>query len=260
MTERPIIFSAPMVRAILEGRKTQTRRVLAWKPREDGLNLAFTGLMPGCYSCDNPASGYVLRSRGAGSCWNDRTWPAHCPYGAAGDRLWVRETWQAWRQTNVEYDEWEPETAKDRMRDARIVYRATSDSLGPWRPSIFIPRWASRIALEVADVRVQRLQEISDEDARAEGVEPYTPPHGHISPEQRVPGPGFDRCRLGDQPYRLPFADIWDRINGKSRPMLDDDGRRVLDDSDRPIMVASRSWASNPWVWALTFKRIEGTT
>jgi hypothetical protein len=96
-----------------------------------------------------------------------------------------------------------------------------------------MPRAFSRITLEVTEVRVQRLQEISEDDARAEGVEPYTPPHGHISPGQRVPGPGFDGCRLGDQPHRLPFADLWDSINGKRAP-----------------------WSSNPWVWALTFRRM----
>jgi hypothetical protein len=186
--ERPILFSTQMVRAILGGRKTQSRRVVT-----------------------------TLK----------------CPYGLPGDRLWVRETWQAWRQTSYEYDEWEVETDADRMRDSKMEYRATSDSAGPWRPSIFMPRWASRITLEITQVLLQRLQDISEDDARAEGVTPYTPPDGNVSPDQRVPGMGFDGCRLGDQPHRLPFSDLWDSINGKRAP-----------------------WSRNPWVWAITFRRL----
>jgi hypothetical protein len=217
--ERPIIFSAPMVRAILDGRKTQTRRLARHLP-------AYKHLLP-----DDQQAAIV----------------AGCPFGEPGDRLWVQETVR-WSKTT---------------RDRAIYVADGSPSViteWPWQrdvlSAIFLPRGASRITLEVTDIRVQRLQEISDDDARAEGVESYTPPHGHISPEQRVPGPGFERCRLGDQPYRLPFADLWDSINGKPRPMLDDDGDPVLDDNGRPRMVASRSWSSNPWVWAITFRRL----
>lgn len=200
--ERPILFSAPMVRAILYGRKTQTRRLA--KPQNNSA----------------------------------------CPYGERGDRLYLRE---AFAYSVKDPDSvHEPGQYNEDTHD--IVYRASSDGAGewehyedgkrspcapPWRPGIHMPRWASRITLEITDVRVQRLWDITDDDARAEGVEPYTPPHGHISPEQRVPGPGFERCRLGDQPHRLPFAHLWDRINGKRA-----------------------AWSSNPWVWAITFKRL----
>jgi len=171
--------------------------------------------------------------------------------------MWVRETWT--------HDAPDLETCRAAYEDASPgigygpYYRATEvaqDTL-KWRPAIFMPRWASRITLEIAKVRVQRLQEISDDDARAEGVDPYTPPTGHISPDQRVPGPGFENCRLGDQPHRLPFADLWDSINGNPRAMLDDDGNPVLDDNERPIMHPPKSWASNPWVFAITFRRIQ---
>ncbi len=104
-----------------------------------------------------------------------------------------------------------------------------------WRSPWFMPRWAARTQLNVTHARLVRLQDLSEHDAVAEGVEPYTPPHGHTSPEQRVPGPGFDCCRLGDQPHRLPFADLWDELNGKRAP-----------------------WASNPWVWAYTFYAVKG--
>lgn len=119
---------------------------------------------------------------------------------------------------------------------------------------MFMRRLFSRITLEITERRVQRLRAISDDDAKAEGVRPYTPPHGALSPEQRVPGPGFDGARIGDQPHRLPFADRWDSINGKRR-------RRVhteLGERGYPGMISvieeSFSWESNPFVWALTFR------
>jgi hypothetical protein len=199
LSERPILFNGPMVRAILAGTKTQTRRLVKPQPAE----------------------------------WLDTheptILPAACPYGVPGDRLWVRETWSApLKRDGSGYE------------SAGVLYRADplwdgmshGDFGWDWKPSIHMPRWASRLTLEVTDVRVQRLQDINEEDAKAEGVTPYTPPHGNISLEQTVPGPGFDGCRLGDQPHRLPFADLWDSINAKRAP-----------------------WDSNPWVWAVTFRR-----
>lgn len=218
--ERPTLFSAPMVKAILEGKKTQTRRVV--KLREFQRT---------------ETRGYDWTFRDRRALWNDYTTDRlvtskHNPYGAPGDKLWVREAWS--------HDAPDLDACRSALDCCSIpgygpYYRATEvapDTLR-WISPLFMPRWASRITLEITDVRVQRLQEISEDDARAEGVEPYTPPHGHISPEQRVPGPGFDRCRLGDQPHRLPFADLWDRINGKHAP-----------------------WGSNPWVWCVSFRRI----
>lgn len=196
-----------MVRAILGGTKTQTRRLIDPQP---------------------PAT-----RRG-------RPWAsvedlvASCPYGVPGDRLWVRETWHpAGRfgpnEVLIEYlaDKSErvinPPAAFmwDKWRDEWMH--------SGWRPSIFMPRWSSRITLEITDVRVQRLQEISEEDAQAEGVTPYT----GLGPDQRVPGPGFGGALLAEQPHRLPFADLWDSLNGKRSP-----------------------WESNPWVWAITFRRL----
>lgn len=152
--ERPILFSGEMVRAILEGCKTQTRRVI--KPREIERmeykeRLTWTFNLP--------------------------KFTKHCPYGSDGSRLWVRETWaplspdEYWRpieQCNIEYradtphakypGEWPEEEARG------------NDEAPKWRPSIFMPRWASRITLEITNVRVQRLFDISQEDAQAEGV------------------------------------------------------------------------------------------
>ena len=141
--ERPILFSGPMVRAILEGRKTQTRRVVKFDPCPSSYAMVshYDGL------------GNVVLTDGS---------YLRCPYGQPGDRLWVRETWAHRR--------W---MLGDASPDPTTVYRADSDDLrgcDRWRPSIHMPRWASRITLEVVSVRVERLQDISEEDAMAEGV------------------------------------------------------------------------------------------
>ncbi len=226
-----------MVRAILAGAKTQTRRVVNTREplsliggKDDKPDPGYWG-----WSFDGPDhNGYMVLGRGHNERENHGRISIPCPYGVPSDRLWVRETWT--------HDADSLDACRAAFDCCSVpgygpYYRATEvspDTL-KWKPSIFMPQWASRITLEVTEVRVQRLQEISEGDAKAEGVEPYTPPHGHISPDQRVPGPGFDRCRLGDQPHRLSFADLWDSINGR-------DGRR---------------WSDNPFVWALSFRRVE---
>lgn len=155
MKERPILFSGPMVRAILEGRKTQTRRVVKPQP----AHIAGIGTVLNIDTITGKA----------------------CPYGKPGDRLWVRETWDGVRLDGG---------------GALVSYRADGDKPvtddGRWHPSIHMPRWASRITLEVVSVRVERLQEISEEDAMAEGValaENYRGPVAH-------------------------FASLWEQING----------------------------------------------
>jgi len=168
MTERPILFSAPMVRAILAGTKTQTRRVV--KPAHKAW-------------MDQP----VTHQLGE---WDKRP----LPYGKPGDRLWVRETWQAVSGND---------RARHIMTHPRpdrgwLEYAATPRADEPaykWRPSIHMPRWASRIMLEVTGVRVERLQDISEADAMAEGVTAgkYT---------------GLDRA------YARAYSDLWEQING----------------------------------------------
>ena len=231
MRERPILFSGPMIRAILDGRKSQTRRVLTYLhngPKGDGKRhvppdwvttwhqdsqngLAWHGEGP------SPQTG---GTRGCG--WTD------CPYGVPGDRLWVRETYlfDDCRYINNPM----PKTEPDGWRDA-FYYRADGecceqipecacaelDGKTPWKPSIFMPRWASRITLEITDVRVQRLQEISEEDALAEGVSGCAP---------------IDDG-LPDWTAKESFKILWDSINAKRHP-----------------------WAENPFVWALTFRRV----
>lgn len=219
MKERPILFSGPMVRAILEGRKTVTRRVAKFRPREAGYNLGFSGLTAGYYCTGSMKSGFVLRSRGGpNGCWNDRTWPVHCPYGLPGDRLWVREAWARISVAQAPGEEW-------------TVYRECdnrTDFGGPWKPSIHMRRCDSRIMLEVTDVRVERLWRITDEQAVAEGV---------------------------DRPENIRDVDVWDGaerelFNAMNQPR--DRFKRLWADIN-----GAESWDANPWVWVVAFKRVE---
>ena len=204
MKERPILFSAPMVRAILEGRKTQTRRVVK-EPRwaePGGLDM---------YYDDRLCA--IAKVSG---CLAD----VECLYGKPGDRLWVRETFLDFK-TKI-YS-----SAGMTEAPAQAVYKADGGTLlngAKWKPSIHMPRWASRILLEVTETRVQRLLEITESDAMAEGAMPW-----QFGLEQRL----TTGERGADSPYRSGFACLWDDIN-----------------ADRA------TWKSNPWVWAVTFKEV----
>lgn len=203
MADRPILFSGPMVRALLDGSKTQTRRVVKWRELNAGLNLGFSGLR-----AERTALGWVLESDTRDS----REWrckPTPSPYGQPCDRLWVRE---AWRVIDVA-DCFAP---RQITAAHRIWFEADAPHDGPvgrYRPGMFMPRWASRITLEVTDVRIERLQDISEADAVAEGVRNSL----------HLPGGRFAKEN---------FAHLWWTING--------DG----------------SWEANPWVWAISFKRV----
>lgn len=233
MTERPILFSGAMVRAILAGTKTQTRRLVSKQ-----LTAVHAPTAQFAPSHDDPHE--VLFSS------QDTAKAPHVMVPVryhAGDRLWVKEAWQTSRACDDRAPSemevpgggygWPVWYAAD---NGEVTWRGAKaggpgfTTPGKTRVSIHMPRWASRITLEVTEVRAQRLQDISESDARAEGVEPYE----GFGPDQRVPGPGFDQALLADQPHRLPFADLWGKINDKRAP-----------------------WESNPWVWAITFKRVQ---
>ena len=163
LTERPILFNGEMVRAILEGRKTQTRRVIKPQPVRDERDatwwLGDLRMMPPTMISDIVQ---VMKK---------------CPYGQPGDRLWVREAFQIAPRTAYRFDPkihpncWQT-LRPDDNHDA-AVYREgwTRCDPGRWKPSIHMPRWASRITLEVTDVRVEQLRAISQNDARAEGFD-----------------------------------------------------------------------------------------
>lgn len=184
MRERPILFSGPMVRAIIDGRKTQTRRPVKPQPPSSTRHVA-------TYHHPDPRTRFWA-SDGASLL----DWSQPCPYGEVGDRLYVRETWQHDNHPFGPYD-----------KDCTVFYRADylDDPLGPdlerspdgirreWRPSIHMPRAASRITLEVTGVRVERLNDISDADADAEGW------------------PGFSETNSLDS--MAWYAELWDSIN-----------------------------------------------
>ena len=184
MKERPILFSGEMVRAILEGRKTQTRRVIKHQP--DGMDPVYTKDFKRDFGCRS------------------------CPYGVPSDRLWVRET----HALDV------PGCGEQ----GGVSYQADHDDNGgdgptriKWRPSIYMPRWASRVTLEITDVRTERVQDVTNANITAEGM-PRSG-DGFVSPETP----------------RIWFRNLWDSINEKP----------------------GRAWADNPWVWVIEFRRVD---
>ena len=230
MKERPILFSAPMVRAILEGRKTQTRRVIRRQP-----HMAHLGFM----MLDEIKPGYATI---CGPDYPDGdSDDERCPFGMPGDQLWVRETW-----LQMDTDHWaDPGKPKDwtygqpkHPRRNAIAYRAETDLDGEairieygykWRPSIFMPRWASRITLKVKSLSVQPVQEISEFAAQAEGFAAWTHrTEGTIS-------------------ARRQFQGLWEKLNGKGKK------RRRSGFVD---VIPGNSWESNPWVWVIEFSRL----
>lgn len=206
MKELPILFNGPMVRAILEGRKTQTRRVIKPQPPK-GLK-SFGWIVCSCPS-ENEGKAF----------WADdiplsrQTHYVRCPYGEPGDRFWVRETFA--------------DTAGMGF-DKRIYYaadtmpgsdgdQARKDYGVKWKPSIHMPRWASRILLEVVEIRVERIQEIGEEGSLAEGMKA-----GHMC----EPSASSSRHSA-----RQNFAQTWKDLYG--------------------------NWGTNPWVWVIEFKRVQ---
>ena len=217
-----MIFNAEMVRALLDGRKTQTRRPIKWKQtrfaeigeREDGSKWPWSEDAE--HACDF---------------WHP------CPFGAVGDRIWVRETWgvvsHAFSDDGLMID-WVPDRPSTAIHEMPFgngyysgyaIYAADGDftwgdddgyedGRSCWKPSIHMPRAASRILLEITNVRVERLRSMSQDDARAEGV----------------------IAASGPMEAGLAFRELWDSIYGEE------------------------SWKANPWVWVIKFKRIEELT
>ncbi|UEW68593.1 hypothetical protein [Burkholderia gladioli] len=222
MKERPILFSAPMVRAILDGRKTQTRRVVKHQPPEDVAPITVARYHPTIIDRhgDEAPGDEVF-----GAYSEDGVWGCKCPYGEPGDRLWVRETWRGVVEINPPGKTTELGVARyvpDQEYCRRVEYQATHERDGePWRPSIHMPRWASRITLEITGVRVERLQDISEQDAIAEGIE-------RTSDGFSVDGGRhFHAARARDS-----FASLWDSLN-----------------EERGL-----GWEANPWVWVIEFQ------
>lgn len=209
MKERPILYSGPMVRAILEDRKTQTRRIVK--------GVALDWLAPDMFSPEFVAIPDNNLS----------------PYGYAGDRLWVRETFCEFADYHI-------------IDGKRYAYRADSEHLRTfadseqtrkelgykWKPSIFMPRHASRITLEIVNVRVERLRDISEDDAKAEGIRELPLQEGE--PGAWWSGDVMQGSVLHGRSPVMAFRKLWDSINKDRAP-----------------------WESNPWVWVIEFRRIE---
>lgn len=222
MKERPILFSGPMVRAILDGRKTQTRRVVK--------TLDHSREMLNCYS------GAALFRCSPGIPRKE----VRCPYGWTGDRLWVRETWRTVKKLDAKspariaemareagYEPWGPvEYAVDQERINWEPFMP--DEPGKTRVSLHMPRWASRITLDVTSVRVERLHEISAYDVVSEGID-----LAEHSCGCEVCARSSSLCTGTQSSLMLSWISLWDSINGK-RPGC--------------------SWDANPWVWVVSFK------
>ena len=201
--ETPILFSTDMVKAILDGRKTMTRRIIKPQPHhEDSLECGtYTPALIDKDGMMYPADYQIF---GAYTLDGEIGWK--CPYGTIGDRLWVRETW-----------------CQPDLSDDEVWYKASCDEdvieLIKWKPSIHIPKRYCRIWLEITNIRVERVQDITESDAIAEGSQ---------LPIENLP----KSCQQAVWSERQQFSRLWDSINLKSG-----------------------SWESNPWVWVISFVR-----
>lgn len=255
--ERPILFSAPMVRAILGGSKTQTRRAVKIKPPLSLPNYYATGrvlsdleIQPGAWMEFRHTSQDKVGFTGSPAAFLLK-----CPYGKVGDQLWVRETWNYndWTELGIPFigykadgsallrehpEEWS-EVVENIWAGLSSPENFNVDSAArdrKFRPSIHMPRWASRIQLEITGVRVELLNDISEADAIAEGVKPVVIP-------KPFPNAGkLAYLGYGDHPRsyidtaRDSFKTLWESINGAG------------------------SWQANPWVWVIEFKRVEAVS
>jgi hypothetical protein len=213
--DRPILFSGEMVRAILEGRKTQTRRVIKPQP---GIGCKLVEFIK-----NQLEPWWISSDLGHATLFQYK-----CPYGVPGDRLWVRETWQAQTIDGL----WWHEVPKDQRLLLNWAWtnpvNPAYDAIPPhWLPSIHMPKIASRITLEIVNVRVERLQDISEDDAYSEGIRHIPKFVNNIN----FASWSDDVCSYNYPTTKEAFHGLWDSINGKKYP-----------------------WESNPWVWVVEFK------
>jgi hypothetical protein len=196
MKERPIIFTSESVKAILAGRKTMTRRVVKPQPPLHAGNIEESEKYPGEFF-------YWVDGR-------NKSTSFFCPYGQPGTKLWVKETFCIEHQGTIHYraDGW----------------ASNEDRPSGWTSPFFMPHWASRITLEVIDIQAQRVQDISEEDAIAEGILPFSDHHKNI-----LLADGWGQNRIANLTINQ-FAHLWDSINGKKYP-----------------------WEKNPWCWCVSF-------
>lgn len=225
MKETGILMSGPLIGPTMEGLKTQTRRLQGLKEINADPNR-----YSGAHLWQPDDVWWDFHIEGT-----DAITRVKCPYGKIGDRLYVRETWRPdYTEDDILYrSDGEVRRFLDQSEwfEGDYLSHAGKDTLR-WRPSIHQPRWASRITLEITDVRVERLQDISEEDAKAEGIT-----DGGCTrcgePERSHPYAQYG-CFVPLPDYRDSFIWLWNQINGKTHP-----------------------WESNPWVWCLSFQRVK---
>lgn len=238
MKERGMIFNGEMVRAILDGRKTQTRRIMKSQPVLNGnfFEVFGAGWSKGMTSVP-VVPGHSLAN--------------NCPFGKVGDRIWVRETYQgplfdyehmeAYLEDSSKFEKPDFCVYKADGKPAPEFYDADDNLHCCWRPSIHMPRWASRITLEITGVRVERLNSISHEDAEREGIHIEVWDQTVAARNYAAEGEFFQfwsedfphYVNMNDL-YRASFQSLWKSIYGEE------------------------SWQANPWVWVIEFKRVEG--
>ena len=229
MTERPILFNDNMVRAILENQKTQTRRVIN-RLLGFGKITAFDSSSTDGYNCD---------FRDNNMRWNSLTKKellAACPYGQVGDELWCKETWaliedpSCFRRTTItgiwdlllDHKTGRPKIESQEEMQMKLIYEADhNDWGGGWKSPLYMPRKYSRLQLLIKDVRVERLQNISEEDAMSEGV---------------IPAPFTKAGRKSHLLHVEAFEELWESINAKR----------------------GYPWQFNPWVWVIEFEQLKG--
>jgi len=220
---RPIDFTADSMRALLAGTKTQTRRLMQPQPASEPVEVGFYHPLRG----DKRGEEYPApETFGA---WGDG-WDVPCRYGKPGDLLWCREAWS----TISLYDDCKPSELDPRGK-GNIRYMADGKRSGRYRHARFMPRWASRLTLEIVEVRAERLHEISEQDAKAEGASALR----WFQPKGKPEGDSINLAAVGDEwnetweaiSYRNGFASLWDSINGKKSP-----------------------WSANQFVYVLTTK------
>jgi len=221
--ERPILFKPEMVKAILEGRKTQTRRIIRdqelVEPNPDDGSANFVH-SPRCPSyCDYACAGP----------------DGYCPYGQPGDHLWVKERWSP-----VECSR-EPKNACDSFEGSHVNYAADFLDQPPygksirWKSSLYMPRWASRLTLEIVQVRVQRVKDISEGDAIAEGVGAWRDNWSRReAAEAFIRGTEARVETKNAKTAKRLFYLLWQKINTKR----------------------GHGWDKNPWVWVIEFERV----
>lgn len=234
--ERGMIFNAEMVRAILSGQKTQTRRIMKVQPEHPNLGLRRI------IDSKNPAdNGKYFWSQSDATGLKARSKPFNCPHGNVGDRIYVRETWQG-PLVDFEHSDDLLRNAEKYEKPENCVYEAdgvpapefydADDNLRCcWRPSIHMPRWASRILLEITNVRVERLNDISEQDAIAEGIDT-----DWLAESQDNYDCIADHNMSGRPTAKGHFSYLWQSIYGDDK---------------------SKCWEKNPWIWVIEFKRVQ---